>query len=327
VNRRDLLAMAVGAAVLRPRSIAAQQKSLSVIGLLHSLDPVRAKPQLEAFRGGLGDAGYLEGRNLAIEYRWADGDYDRLPELAADLVRRNVDVIATGGGTNTAIAAKNATSVIPIVLCLAADPVQTGLVATLAQPGGNVTGVGLLSLDLIAKRIELTSELVPQAKAIGLLVNLDVPTWQIQIEGAQQATSRSGLRLRILNAGTQDEIDAAFASLAGLHVDALVIGADAFLYRQREQLAMLAARYSVPVNYELREHVDAGGLISYGNSVPGAYRQAARIVGKILGGTKPADIPVEQPTKFELVINLKAAKALGLTVPPSLLARADEVIE
>jgi putative tryptophan/tyrosine transport system substrate-binding protein len=327
MNRRDLLALAAGSAVLRSVAVFAQHKPMPVLGLLHSLDADRAKPQLDQFREGLREAGYVVGQNLTIEYRWADGNYDRLPELAADLVRRKVDVIATGGGTNSAIAAKAATSTIPIVLCLAADPIQTGLVASFAHPDGNITGIGLQSLDLIAKRIELSSELVPQAKAIGLLVNLDVPTWKLQIEGAQQATASKGLRLRILNAGTKDEIDAAFASLAGLHVDVLVIGADAFLYRQRDQLAALAVRYSVPVSYELREHADAGGLISYGNSVPAAYHQAARIVGKILDGAKPADLPVEQPTKFELVVNLKAAKAIGLTVPQSLLARADEVIE
>ena len=327
MKRRELLIVLGAAGALWPLAGRAQQGPMRVIGLLHSLDAGRAKPQMDAFREGLREAGYVEGQNLTIEYRWADGNYERLPELATELVRRKVDVIATGGGTNSAIAAKNATTTIPIVLCLAIDPVQTGLVVGLAHPGGNITGVGLLSLDLIAKRIELTSELVPQGKAIGLLVNLDTPTWKIQIEGAQQATSSKGLRLRILNAGTTEEIDAAFASLAVLHVDALVIGADAFLYRQRDQLAALASGYSVPVNYELREHVDAGGLISYGNSVPAAYHQAARIVGKILRGVKPAEIPVEHPTKFELVINLKAAKAIGLTVPPSILARANEVIE
>ena len=326
MKRRDLLALA-GFSALWPPGLRAQQKPVPVVGLLHSLSAARTKPQIDAFREGLREAGYTEGQSVAIEYRWADGDYHKLPALAADLVRHKVAVIATGGGTNPARAAKNATSTIPIVLCLAADPVQTGLVASLARPGRNITGVGLVSFDLIAKRIELTTELVPQAKTIGLLVNLDVPTWEIQTEAAQRAASAKGLRLRILNAGTKAEIDDAFASLSGLHIDALVIGADAFLYRQRDQLAALASRYSVPVNYELREHVDAGGLISYGNSVPAAYRQAARIVGKVLGGAKPADLPVELPTKLELVINLKAAKALGLTVPQSLLQRADEIVE
>jgi putative ABC transport system substrate-binding protein len=327
INRRDLIALAAAAATLRPLSPRAQQKTSPVIGLLHSLSAVRTTPQIDAFRGGLREAGYAEGQNVAIEYRWAEGHYDRLPALAADLVGRKVDVIATGGGTNPAIAAKNATSTIPIVLCLAADPVKTGLVASLARPGGNITGVGILSLDLIAKRIDLTAELVPRARVVALLVNPDVPTWQIQVEAARQATGSKGLQLRILNVRTKEEIDAAFASLSGLHVDALVVGADAFLYRQRDQLAALASRYSVPVIYELREHVDAGGLISYGNNVAAAYRQAARLVGKILRGVSPLDIPVEQPTGFELILNLKTAKALGLTVPPSLLARADEVIE
>ena len=328
MNRRNLLFLTAGAAVLGSPRTRAQQKSMPVIGLLHSLDAGRAKPQIDAFHEGLREAGYVEGRNLAIEYRWADGDYDRLPALAADLVRRDVDVIATGGGTNTAVAAKNATSTIPIVLCLATNPDRTGLVASLSQPGGNITGVALMSLDLIAKRIDVTTELLPAARVLALLVNPDVPaTWTIQVEDAQRAAGSKGLQLRVLNVRTEDEINAAFASLSGLQADAVVVGADAFLYRQRDQLASLASRYSVPAVYELREHVDAGGLISYGNSVPAAYRQAARLVAKILRGDKPSDIPVEQPTKYELVINLKTARALGLTVPQALLARADEVIE
>lgn len=327
MRRRDFLGAPVIAAAMQPVGAAAQRKRVPVIGLLHSLSAGRTKPQIDAFREGLREAGYIEGRNLAIEFRWADGNYDRLPELAADLVGRNVDVIATGGGTKPAIVAKEATSTIPIVLCLAADPTRTGLVASLDKPGGNITGVGLLSLDLIAKRIELLSELVPRTRTIALMVNPNVPTWKVQVEDARQAGASKGLQLQVLNAGTKGEIDAAFAALSGLHADALVIGADAFLYHQRDQLAALASRYSVPVIYELREHIDAGGLISYGNNVPAAYRQAARIVGKILGGTKPANLPVEQPTRFELVINLKTARALGLTVPQSLLARADEVIE
>jgi len=325
MRRRELL-LGFGGTLALPVAAPAQQVMHS-LGLLHSLSPDRTTPQISAFRDGLRLAGYVEGRNLTIEYRWADGHYDRLPAMAADLVARKIDVIATGGGTNTAIAAKNATSTIPIVLCLAADPVETGLVATLGRPGGNITGVGILSLDLIAKRVDLTAELVPQAKVIGLLVNPQVPTLKIQVEGATEAAGRKQLQLCVLKAASKEEIEAVFASLSGLHVDALVIGADAFLYRQRDQLAALASQYLVPVNYELREHVLAGGLISYGNSVPAAYRQAARIVGKILAGAKPADIPVEQPTKFELVINLKTAKALGLTVPQALLARADEVID
>ena len=316
-----------GAAASWPRGVRAQQKAMPVIGFLHSLSADRSAPSVAAFRDGLREAGYIEGQNVAIEYRWAEGQYDRLPEMAADLVRRNVDVIAIGGGTAPALAAKNATRTIPIVLCLAADPVDTGLVTSLARPGGNVTGVGLLSLDLVAKRLELVSELVPQSRVVALLVNPNVPTFKRQIEDAEKAAQSKGLQLYVLKAGSKDEIDAAFNSLPALHADALVVGADALLYDQREQLAALAARYTVPAIYELREHADAGGLISYGNSVVGAYRQAAPIVGKILAGAKPADLPVERPTKFELVINLKTAKALGLAVPQSLLQRADEVIE
>jgi ABC-type uncharacterized transport system substrate-binding protein len=310
-----------------PRALLSQQRSVPVIGFLHSLSPDRSAASVTAFAEGLRENGYVEGQNLAIEYRWSGGRYDQLPALAADLVGLNVDLIAVGGGTPAAVAAKQATSTIPIVMCLVANPVEGGIVASLARPGGNMTGVGLLSLDLVAKRIELITELLPRARVLGLLVNPKLPTTERQIKDTQDAANIKGLEVHILKAETEQDIDVAFADLSRAHADALVVAADAFLYNQREQLATLAARHAIPAIYELRENVDAGGLISYGSSVPGAYRQAAAYVGRILKGAKPADLPIAQPTKFELVINLKTAKALGLTLPPTLLARADEVIE
>jgi ABC-type uncharacterized transport system substrate-binding protein len=327
MRRRDLLGSVVAAAVLWPPTIRAQQSRMPVIGLLHSLSADRSTAVLTAFREGLREAGYIDGKNVAIEYRWAEGHYDRLPSLAADLVGRKVDVIATGGGTASALAAKKATTTIPIVLCLVSDAVGGGLVASLARPGGNITGVSMLSFQLMAKRIELLSDLLPQAKVFARLVNPTLKTSERQIKDAQEAARIKRLQLRVGKAATESEIDAAFAALVQSRADALVVGADAFLYKQRNQFAALASRYAVPAIYELREYVAAGGLISYGNSLVGAYRQAAALVAKILAGANPADLPVEQPTKFELVINLKTAKALGLTIPQALFARADEVIE
>jgi ABC-type uncharacterized transport system substrate-binding protein len=299
-----------------------------VIGWLHSLSADRSAPVIEAFQEGLREAGYIEGRNIAIEYRWAEGDYDRLPALAADLVGRQVDVILTGGGTKPILAAKNATSAIPLVFAIATDPVGSGLVETLARPGGNLTGISFLGVELVPKRLELLSELVPRAKVFGLLVNPKMDEIsRRQIENAREAAQAKGLRVDVLNAETEGEVDAAFSALVKLRADALIVGDDAFFYNQRHQFAALAARDSLPAIYPLREQVTAGGLVSYGTSLPGAYRQAAVLMGKILRGARPAELPVEQPTKFELVINLKTAKALGLTVPQSLLARADEVIE
>ena len=327
MRRRDFMALVAGAVGSWPRAPWAQQNSTPVIGFLHSLSSDRSAASVSAFAEGLAENGYVEGRNLAIEYRWADGRYDQLPGLAADVVDRKVDLIAVGGGTPAALAAKQATSTIPIVMCLVANPVEGGVVASLARPGGNVTGVGLLSLDLMAKRVELVSELRPRASVLGLLVNPKIPTTERQIKDTQDAAKIKGLQVHVVKAESKQEIDVAFADLSRAHADALVVAVDAFFYDQRERLAALAARYAIPAIYELRENVDAGGLISYGSSVPGAYRQAAGYVGRILKGAKPADLPVAQPTKFELVINLKTAKALGLTVPHSLLQRADEVIE
>jgi putative ABC transport system substrate-binding protein len=305
----------------------AQQKAVPVVGFLGVGSPAPFAPFAAAFRQGLSEAGYIEGQNVAIEYRWADGVYDRLPALAADLVGRQVDVIATSGGPSSALAAKDATSAIPIVFITGDDPVETGLVASFARPGGNLTGVGWLVIEMMPKRLELLSELAPQAKVIALLVNPDGANAERAIRNGQEAARAKGVQLLILKAGTESEIDAAFAALVQQHAGALLVGADAFFNSRREDLVALASRHAVPAIYQGREFVAAGGLISYGASLTAVYRQVGGYVGKVLKGAKPADLPVQQPTTFELVVNLNTAKALGLTVPPSILARADEVIE
>ena len=263
---------------------------------------------------------------MAIEYRWAEGHYDRLPALAADLVGRKVDLIMANSPPS-ALAAKGATSTIPIVFRSGADPVGDGLVASLARPGGNLTGVSFVADELTAKRLQLLSELVPRAGVIALLVNPNNATAERVIRDVHEAARTKGLQLHVLKAGTESEIDAAFASLVQLHASALVVGADPFLSSQRERLVVLASRHAVPAIYAWREFADAGGLISYGPSLTSAFRLVGAYAGKVLKGAKPADLPVQQPTKFELVINIKTAKSLGLTVPPPLLAQADDVIE
>jgi len=322
-----LLLLLGGAMMVWPFAIRAQQKAMPVIGFLHSLSANRSTAVLTAFREGLREAGYVEGQNVGIEYRWAEGNYDRLPALAADLVGRNADVIMTGGGTPSAVAAKQASPTIPIVFTSVGDPVGLGLIASWARPGGNVTGISAIALELLPKRLELLSELVSQARMIALLVNPTFPNWEQQVKDAQEAANIKGVQLHVVKASSASELDAAFVALAGLHADALVVAPDPFFFDQRQQLAALAARHTVPTIYELEGYVAAGGLISYGPSLTGIYRQATAYVGRILAGAKPADLPVQQPTKFALVINLKTAKALGLTVPQTLLARADEVIE
>jgi putative ABC transport system substrate-binding protein len=304
----------------------AQQKATPVIGFLGSSASGPTAPWLAAFHQGLSETGYVEGQNLAIEYRWAESRYDRLPALAADLVHRKVHVIATGG-TPAALAAKSATQTIPIVFSGVGDPVGTGLVASLARPGGNLTGISEMTTDLMSKRLELLSELVPQATVIALLVNPNIAITEGVIREVQAAAGATGVQLPILKAGTESEIDAAFAALVKLHAGGLVIGPDAFFSSRREQLVALLSRDAVPAIYHLREFAAAGGLITYGASLSAVFRQAGIYTGRILKGAKPADLPVQQPTTFELVINLNTAKALGLTVPPSILARADEVIE
>jgi putative tryptophan/tyrosine transport system substrate-binding protein len=327
MQRREFIA-GIGAATAWPLATArAQQKAMPVIGVLSTGSPSVSSGPIMAFRQGLSEAGYVEGQNLAIEYRWAEGHYDRLPALAADLVGRKVDLIMASSPPS-ALAAKSATSTIPIVFRGGGDPVGGGLVASLARPGGNLTGVSFIPNELTAKRLELLSELVPQARVIALLVNPTNSTnTERVIRDVQEAARTKGLQLHVLKASSESEIDTAFASLVQLHAGALVVGADPFLSGQREQLVALASRHEVPAIYAWREFAAAGGLISYGSSLTAAYRLVGIYAGKILKGAKPADLPVEQPTKFELVINRKAAKALGLEVPPTLLAQADEVIE
>jgi putative tryptophan/tyrosine transport system substrate-binding protein len=325
MRRRNLMTVLAGAAAY-PLLAGAQQKAMPVIGFLHSASPGPYAPNVAAFRQGLSDTGYVDGQNLAIEYRWAEGGYDRLPALAADLVSRKVDVIAAGSAPS-ALAAKSATSTIPIVFTSGGDPVAAGLVASLARPGGNLTGVSIMASELTPKQLELLSQLVPQVGVFALLVNPNYPMTDPLIEDMQEAARAKGVQLHILKASTESEIDAAFAALVQLQAGALVVGVDPFFFTRREQLVALAARHAVPAIYGLREWAATGGLISYGLSLTAAYRQIGIYAGRILNGAKPADLPVQQPTTFELVVNLNTAKTLGLTVPPSILARADEVIE
>jgi len=325
MRRRELMLL-LGGAVTAARPLRAQQKAMPVIGFLSSEGSGAFARRLAAFRQGLSETGYVAGQNVAIEYRWAEGNFDQLPALAADLVGRGVDVIVTSGGNSSALAAKNVTSSIPIVFVAGADPAEESLVASLARPGGNLTGVTLLATELWAKRVELIFELVPETRAVADLVNPNFPGTESNIRAVQEAVRAKGLQLRILRAASESEIDAAFASLVELQAGALLVGAPTFLSR-RDQIVALAARYAVPTIYDWREYVTAGGLISYGTNLADTYRNVGTYVGKILKGAKPADLPVQQPTTFELVVNLKTAEALGLKVPPSILARADEVIE
>jgi putative tryptophan/tyrosine transport system substrate-binding protein len=323
MNRRELLLL--GGAMTAARALRAQQKAMPVIGVLGSgsLGPNAAN--LAAFRQGLSETGYVAGHDVAIEYRWAEGHYNRLPGLAADLVGSNVDVIATGG-TPSVLAAKSATSTIPIVFS-SGDPVEGGVIASLSRPGGNLTGVSDMNTELTSKRLELLSELVPQARVIALLVNPANAIAERIIPEAQEAARAKGLQLLILQAGTDGEIDAVFGTLLQLHAAALVLPGDSFFNSRREQLVALASRHAVPVIYEWREIALNGGLMAYGDSFLALFRRVGDYVDRILKGAKPADLPVEQPGRIRLVVNLKTVDALGLTVPPLLLARADEVIE
>jgi putative ABC transport system substrate-binding protein len=323
--RREVMLLLAGA-MTAPRTLRAQQKAIPVIGYLDGTSPGPGAPLVAAFRQGLSEGGYIEGLNLIIEYRWAGGHYDRLPALAGDLVGHKVDMIATGSVAGMQ-AAKSATSTIPVVFFGGGDLVAAGLIDSLARPGGNLTGFTTMSLELNPKRLELLSELVPQAKVIALLVNPKNPQTEGVVRDVQDAPRAKGVQLQILRAGTESEIDRAFASLVQLHAGALVVMGDAFFFSRREQLVALAARHAVPAIYDVHEYAAAGGLISYGPSLTGLWRQVGIYAARILKGEKPADLPVQQPTRFELVVNLKTAKALGLTVPPLILARADEVIE
>jgi len=324
MRRRDFVIVLLGGAVFSSREGRTQQR---LIGFLSAGSADAYAPFVAAFRSALNEAGYVEGRNLAIEYRWAEGHYDRLPELAADLVRSKPEVIVTSGGDIVIGAAKAAAAEIPIVFTSGGDPVARGFVAGLARPGGNMTGVSLLVIELVAKRLEFVQELVPDAAGVAGLVNPKNSNAGRNVAALQEAARAKGVQLHIVEASSEGDFETAFASLAALHAGALVVGADPFFNARRSQIVVLAARHSMPAIYEWREFVDAGGLISYGPSLPGVYRQMGAYVGRILGGEKPADLPVVQPTLFELVVNLKTAKTLGLAVPRSILARADEVID
>jgi putative tryptophan/tyrosine transport system substrate-binding protein len=325
--RRRELVLLLGGAMTAPLALRAQQKAMPVIGYLSggSFNPVNAFA--DAFRQGLSETGYVEGQNVAIEYRWAENHDDRLPALAADLVGRKVDLIMASGGLPVALAAKSATSTTPIVFAAVSDPVAAGLVASLARPGGNLTGFSPFQYEMMPKRLELVSELVPQARVIALLVNPNDPRAEGLVKDMQEAARTKRVQLPILKASTEGEIDAAFASLVELHAGALVLGPDPFFNSRRDQLVSLASRHAVPAISAWRELAAAGGLISYGPSIVALLRQAGIYAGRILKGERPADLPVQRPTTFELVVNLNTAKALGLTVPASILARADEVIE
>jgi putative tryptophan/tyrosine transport system substrate-binding protein len=323
MTRRELMLL-LGSAMTAASAVGAQQKAMPVIGVLGSPAPGAVAADIAAFREGLSEAGYVEGQNVAIEYRWAEGRLDQLPALAADLVARKVDVIAALAGTPPAMAAKGATSTIPIVFS-SGDPVGLGLVASLARPGGNLTGVS--SLDLSPKRIEMVSELVPGAKMIALLVNPNNAIAESVIQNSQEAARTKGVELLVLKASIESEIDAAFATLSQAHAGALIQPSDVLFNNRLDQLVALASRHAVPTIYEWREYPTAGGLISYGPSRTGNWHQVGIYAGKILKGAKPADLPVEQPTRFEFVVNLNTAKELGLTIPPSILARATEVID
>jgi putative tryptophan/tyrosine transport system substrate-binding protein len=326
MKRREFITLLGGAAAAWPLAARAQQPKVPVIGFLHSASPGPATPHVAAFRQGLDEAGYVEGRNVAIEYRWAEGQYDRLPAMATELVRRPVALIVATP-IPSAVAAKAATSIIPIVFNVAGDPVKLGLVAGLGRPGGNATGVNSFQAELGAKQLGMLRELLPKAARIGLLVN---PT-NTNLEGVTKdvtaAASTIGVQIDVVQASDSREIEVAFATLSRNRADALVVGSDVYFNSRRLQLATLATRHAIPAVYNTREFSEAGGLMSYGTSLPEVYRQLGVYAGRVLGGVKPADLPVIQPTKFELVINLPTARALGLEVPPTLLARADEVIE
>ena len=327
MRRREFMTVLGGAAIGWPLAAQGQQPAMPVIGYLQSASPNYYAQFTGAVSQGLNEIGYVEGQNVVIERRSAEGHYDRLAALAAGLVDRQIAVILAAGGSDPAKAARAATSNIPIVFVSAADPVRTGLVASLNRPGGNVTGVSLLASALDAKKLGMLRELAPKASTIGVLINPNYPSANSQREEAQKAAARLGLRPIMLSASTDGELDLAFASAAKQGADALLVATDPFLLSRRERLVALAARDAVPAIYAQREVVTAGGLISYGPHFWDGYRQAGAYVGRILKGEKPADLPVLQPTKFELVINLKTAKALGLEVPDRLLALADEVIE
>jgi len=328
MRRREFLGVIGGAAAAWPLAAPAQQPAMPVIGYLGSASSELSASAVRAFRDGLSEIGYVEGRNVTIEYRWGDGQNNRLPALAADLVRHRVSVIAAPGSTPAALAAKEATATIPVLFQIGSDPVAAGLVASLARPGGNVTGVTSMNTELGPKRLELLRELIPAANIIALLVNSSNPLVAESISRDVQSASRTlGLQLHILNASSERDFDTVFATLVQLQAAAMVIAPDATFISRSEQLAVLTLRHAVPAIAQFRDFAAAGDLMSYGGNFTEGARQVGVYVGRILKGEKAADLPVQRYTKIELIINLKTAKALGIIVPPSLLARADEVIE
>ena len=326
MNRREFITL-VGGAAAWPLVARAQQSAMPVIGYLYAGSSAPVASLIAVFRDGLAENGYIEGRNVMIEYRYADGRYDRLPDLAADLVRRHVAVIVTPPSTAAALAAKGATRTIPIVFAVTDDPAKLGLVASLSRPGGNATGVNFLVAELVAKRLALLRELVPAAVRVVVLVNPDNANTDSVTKDLKQAAPALDMRIDVIHARDSREIEAAFAALVRTKADALLVGPDSVFQNRRVQLATLAARHAVPTVFPVREFVEVGGLLSYGTSLTNAYRQLGVYTGRILKGTKPGELPVVQSTKFELLINLPTARALGIDIPSTLLARADEVIE
>jgi ABC-type uncharacterized transport system substrate-binding protein len=327
MRRREFITLLGGAAIAWPHAARAQAPAVPVVGLMGGTSAGESAASVVAFRQGLKETGYVEGRNVAIEYRWAEGQYDRLPALAADLVNRQVAVLVTTGGDVAAAAAKSATATIPIVFIVGADPIKLGLVTSLDHPGLNATGMELLTSVLPAKRLQLLHNLVPNGGPIGVLVNPKNSNFESNTRDLREAARAVRRQVQVFQASTANEISATFAAMAEQKIPAILVNTDPLYLGQRYQIAALAARYSLPAIYSLREHVAAGGLISYGTSIVEAYHQVGVYTGRILKGEKPADLPVTQPTRFELVINLKTAKALGLEIPPRLLAIAYEVIE
>jgi putative tryptophan/tyrosine transport system substrate-binding protein len=327
VKRRDFITLLGGTAFAWPLGARAQQPASPVIGFMSGRSPAESAGVVAAFRRGLAEGGYVEGKNVATEYRWANGHYDRLPSLAAELVGRPVAVLAATGGSVSGLAAKAATTTIPIVFSSGGDAVKLGLVSSLSRPGGNVTGVNLLFGALGPKRLGLLHELIPNATTIAMLVNLDYPSGAAEVQDVQAAARTLGMDIGVFNTPREQDIDPAFATLVGQKPAGLLVADDPFLTSQRARIVRLAAHHQLPAIYYVRDFVDVGGLMSYGPDIEDAYRLVGLYTARILKGEKPADLPVLQPTKFDLVINLKTAKTLGLEIPPTLLARADEVIE